>query len=57
MSAWDSGWNCWCHSSKRNNKKILNIGTTLDKYILILDLLNLEFRKVKIKKRKNCLCS
>ena len=38
-------------------KKILNIGTTLDKYILILDLLNLEFRKVKIKKRKNCLCS
>ena len=37
-------------------KKILNIGISLDKYILILDLLNLNFRKVKIKKRKNCLC-
>ena len=37
-------------------KKILNIGENLDGYILILDLLNLNFRKVKIKKRKNCLC-
>ena len=37
-------------------KKILHIGEGLDKYILILDLLNLNFRKVKIKKRKNCLC-
>ena len=37
-------------------KKILHIGQGLDKYILILDLLNLNFRKVKIKKRKNCLC-
>ena len=37
-------------------KKILNIGKNLDGYILILDLLNLNFRKVKIKKRKNCLC-
>ena len=37
-------------------KKILNIGTGLDKYILILDLLNLNFRKVKLKKRKNCIC-
>ena len=37
-------------------KKILNIGKGLDKNILILDLLNLNFRKVKIKKRKNCLC-
>jgi len=37
-------------------KKILNIGISLDEYILILDLLNLNFRKVKIKKRKNCLC-
>ena len=37
-------------------KKILNIGVGLDDHILILDLLNLEFRKVKIKKRKNCFC-
>jgi len=38
-------------------KKILNIGQNLDGYILILDLLNLNFRKVKIKKRTNCLCN
>ena len=37
-------------------KKILNIGNSLDGYILILDLLNLNFRKAKIKKRRNCLC-
>ena len=37
-------------------KKILNIGVGLDGHILILDLLNLNFRKVKIKKRKNCFC-
>jgi adenylyltransferase/sulfurtransferase len=37
-------------------KKILNIGTGLDKYIFILDFLNLNFRKVKLKKRKNCIC-
>ena len=37
-------------------KKILNIGQMLDGYIFILDLLNLNFRKVKIKKRKNCFC-
>ena len=37
-------------------KKILNIGTGLDGYILILDLLNLNFRRVKLKKRKNCFC-
>jgi len=37
-------------------KKILNIGMELDGYIFILDLLNLNFRKVKLKKRKNCLC-
>jgi len=37
-------------------KKILNIGTVLDGYIFILDLLNLNFRKVKLKKRKNCIC-
>jgi molybdopterin-synthase adenylyltransferase len=37
-------------------KKILNIGTRLDGYIFILDLLHLNFRKVKLKKRKNCFC-
>ncbi|MDA9877114.1 HesA/MoeB/ThiF family protein [Candidatus Pelagibacter sp.] len=37
-------------------KKILNIGTALDGYIFILDLLYLNFRKVKLKKRKNCFC-
>ena len=37
-------------------KKILNIGTGLDGFIFILDLLHLNFRKVKLKKRKNCVC-
>ena len=37
-------------------KKILNIGTGLDGYIFILDLLHLNFRKVKLRKRKNCFC-
>ncbi|MDB9799911.1 HesA/MoeB/ThiF family protein [Candidatus Pelagibacter sp.] len=37
-------------------KKILNIGTGLDGYIFILNLLHLKFRKVKLKKRKNCFC-
>ena len=37
-------------------KKILNIGTSLDGYIFILDLLHLKFRKVKLNKRKNCIC-
>ena len=37
-------------------KKILNIGKGLDGYIFILDLLHLNFRKVRLKKRKNCFC-
>ena len=37
-------------------KKILSIGKDLNGFILILDLLNLNFRKVKLKKMKNCLC-
>ena len=37
-------------------KKILNIGIGLDGYIFILNLLNLNFRKVKLKKRTNCIC-
>ena len=34
-------------------KKILSIGQDLNGFILILDLLNLSFRKVKLKKLKN----
>ena len=34
-------------------KKILNIGKSLNGYILILDLLNLNFRKVKLSKVKS----
>ena len=34
-------------------KKILNIGQSLNGYILIIDLLNLTFRKVKLKKINN----
>ena len=37
-------------------KKILNLGKNLNGNILILDLLNLNFRKVKLSKQKNCLC-
>ena len=37
-------------------KQILNIGKNLDGQIFILDLLNLNFRKVKIKKQKKCMC-
>ena len=38
-------------------KKILNIGQNLNGHILILDLLNLNFRKAKINKRKKCVCN
>ncbi len=38
-------------------KNILNVGQSLSNYILIIDLLNLNFRKAKIKKRKNCQCN
>ena len=37
-------------------KKILNIGKNLNKLILIINLLNLEFRKVIFTKKKNCIC-
>jgi len=37
-------------------KKILNIGEGIDGHIFILDLLNLNFRKVRLQKRKDCLC-
>jgi hypothetical protein len=51
-------WNC-CRSivgtiqANEALKKILNIGKNLKNHILILDLLNLNFRKVKNKKKKN----
>ena len=38
-------------------KKILSIGKDLNGCILILDLLNLNFRKVKFNKRKECICN
>jgi len=38
-------------------KKILNIKKSLNGYILILNLLDLNFRKVKIKKNKVCICN
>ena len=37
-------------------KQILDIGQNLDGKILILDLLNLSFRKAKITKQKKCIC-
>ena len=33
-------------------RKILNIGQNLNGFIIILDLLNLNIRRVKLKKRK-----
>ena len=38
-------------------KKILNIKKSLNGYILILNLLDLNFRKLKIKKDKVCICN
>ena len=38
-------------------KKILGIGKNLNELILIVDLLNLNFRKAKIKKRNKCKCN
>ena len=37
-------------------KAILSIGKNLNSNIFILDFLNLNFRKVFFKKRKNCIC-
>jgi len=34
----------------------LNVGKNLNSHILIIDLLNLKFRKVLFKKRKGCIC-
>tara|TARA_Y100000590_G_scaffold278258_1_gene312332 strand:+ start:450 stop:1208 length:759 start_codon:yes stop_codon:yes gene_type:complete len=38
-------------------KKILSIEASLNGYILILNLLDLNFRKVKINKDKKCICN
>ena len=38
-------------------KKILKIGKDLNKYILIINLLTLNFRKVEFKKKKKCICA
>ena len=37
-------------------KKIINIGSDLSGKILIINLLNLNFRKISFSKKKNCLC-
>ena len=37
-------------------KHILNIGKNLNGNILVLDLLNLNFRKIRINKNKKCFC-
>ena len=37
-------------------KKILNLNKESNNKILILDLLNLNFRKVEFNKKKNCIC-
>ena len=36
-------------------KQILKLGKNLNSYILIIDLLNLNFRKVKLNKQKKCI--
>ena len=38
-------------------KEILNIGQNLNGFILIVDLLNLNFRKVKLTRRNKCICN
>ena len=38
-------------------KEILEIGDSLRGYILVIDALNLTFRKVKLNKRSNCFCN
>ena len=37
-------------------KKISHVGKNLSSNILILNLKDLKFRKVKFKKKKNCIC-
>ena len=37
-------------------KKVLKLDNSLDSSILIINLLNLSFRKIKFLKKKNCAC-
>tara|TARA_B100001540_G_scaffold297544_1_gene300283 strand:+ start:623 stop:796 length:174 start_codon:yes stop_codon:yes gene_type:complete len=37
-------------------KKILKLSEKLNNKILILDLINLNFRKVEFNKKNNCIC-
>ena len=37
-------------------KNILNIKNNLNRYILIINLIDLTFRKAKFSKKKNCIC-
>ena len=37
-------------------KKILNLSKESNKKILVLDLLNLNFRKAEFNKKENCIC-
>ena len=41
---------------KQYKKEILNIGTSLCGSMLIINSLDLSFRKVKINKRDKCIC-
>ena len=45
-----------CIQANEILKQILNIGKNLNGHILIIDLLNLNFRKVLLRKRKQCFC-
>ena len=38
-------------------KEILKIGKSLCGYILIINTLNLDFRKIKLNKREKCICN
>jgi molybdopterin-synthase adenylyltransferase len=38
-------------------KQILSLGKNLNGFILVLDLLNLNFRKIKLNKQKKCCCN
>ena len=46
-----------CIQANEVTKEILNIGNSLCGYMLIINSLDLIFRKVKIKKREKCICN
>ena len=45
-----------CIQANEVVKEILEIGTTLCGYILVIDGLKLSFRKIKLNKRSDCIC-